>query len=152
LKIANFQAAQPFLYLSAMSGQTVKKFPEAGRKAAAVISAYMLQAARPLFWHVGVMNNGALRGASTFVLQFPTRHVAVTADHVMAQYLEARKTDPRTICQIAPRSPVAIMKWKPGARMALPMPSANARSSPSMIQQQHWPPAMESPSRLSVST
>jgi hypothetical protein len=84
-----------------MSGQTPKKFPEAGRKAAAVVSAYMLRAARPMFWHVGVMNNGALRGASTFVLQFPTRHVAVTADHVIAQYLEAREADPRTICQIS---------------------------------------------------
>jgi hypothetical protein len=83
-----------------MSKQIPKKFPEAGRKAAMVVSAYMLTTARPLFWHLGVINNGPVRGASTFVLQFRTRHVAVTADHVIAQYLEAREADPRTICQI----------------------------------------------------
>jgi hypothetical protein len=83
-----------------MSGQTVRKFPEAGRQAAATISAYMLKAARPLFWHIGVMNDRALRGASTFILQFKDLHVAVTADHVIAQYLDACAADSRTICQI----------------------------------------------------
>jgi hypothetical protein len=83
-----------------MSAPTLKRFPEAGMKAASVVSAYMLQAARPLFWHIGVMNDGVLRGASTFILQFADRHVAVTADHVIAQYLEALAADERTLCQI----------------------------------------------------
>jgi hypothetical protein len=82
-----------------MSGPIVRTFPEAGMQAAATVSAYMLTVARPLFWHTGVPNEG-LRGASTFVLQFERRHVAVTADHVMGQYLEARAADNRTLCQI----------------------------------------------------
>jgi hypothetical protein len=69
-------------------------------KAAGVVSAYMLQATRPLFWHIGVKNDGVLRGASTFILQFADRYVAVTADHVIAQYLEAMAADERTLCQI----------------------------------------------------
>ena len=55
---------------------------------------------RPLYFFDDGADNGPVRGASTFILQFPTRHVAVTADHVMAQYLTARETDPRTVCQI----------------------------------------------------
>lgn len=86
--------------MKTMSGQTVRKFPEAGRQAAATVSAYMLKAARPLFWHIGVVNDGALRGASTFILQFKDLHVAVTADHVVAQYLDACAANSRTICQI----------------------------------------------------
>jgi hypothetical protein len=34
----------------------------------------MLQAARPFFWHIGGMNDGVLRGASTFIPQFADRH------------------------------------------------------------------------------
>ena len=81
-------------------GPTVRTFPEVGMQAAAAVSAYMLTVARPLFWHIGVPNDGPLRGASTFILQFPARHVAVTADHVIAQYLDALASDRRTICQI----------------------------------------------------
>jgi len=44
----------------------------------------MLQTARPLFCHIGVMNSGELRGPSTFVLQFEQRYAVVTADHVNA--------------------------------------------------------------------
>jgi hypothetical protein len=83
-----------------MSGQIAKKYPLAGMQAAATVSAHMLKVARPLFWHIGVPNEGPLRGASTFIIQFETRYVAVTADHVIAQYLEAREADHRTICQI----------------------------------------------------
>ena len=43
-------------------------------KAASVVSAYMLQTARPLFWHIGVVNDGVLCRASTFILQFADRH------------------------------------------------------------------------------
>ena len=69
-------------------------------QAAATVSAYMLKVARPLFWHIGVQNDGPLRGASTFVMQFEACLIAVTADHVIAQYLDARAADDRTICQI----------------------------------------------------
>jgi hypothetical protein len=83
-----------------MSGQIAKKYPQAGMRAAATVSAHMLKVARPLFWHIGVPKEGPLRGASTFILQFEARHVAVTADHVIAQYLDALAADQRTICQI----------------------------------------------------
>jgi hypothetical protein len=86
--------------MKGMSGQTAKKYPEAGMQAAATVSAYMLKVARPLFWHIGVPNDGPLRGASTFIMQFEARHIGVTADHVIAQYLDARAADDRTICQI----------------------------------------------------
>ncbi|MGL9620951.1 hypothetical protein QRQ56_23330 [Bradyrhizobium sp. U531] len=69
-------------------------------KAAAVVSEYMLKLARPLFWHIGAMYDGPLRGATTFILRFEKRHFAVTADHVLAQYFDARRSDARTICQI----------------------------------------------------
>jgi hypothetical protein len=92
--------ASPPPRLPFMSGQTAKKYPEAGMQAAATVSAYMLKVARPLFWHIGVPNDGPLRGASTFIIQFEARHIAVTADHVIAQYLDARAADDRTICQI----------------------------------------------------
>jgi hypothetical protein len=83
-----------------MSGQSAKRYPKAGMQAAAAVSAYMLRVARPLFWHIGVRNDGPLRGASTFIMRFEERHIAVTADHVIAQYLEAWASDQRTICQI----------------------------------------------------
>jgi hypothetical protein len=60
----------------------------------------MLKVARPLFLHIGVPNDGPLRGASTFIMQFKARHIAVTADHVIGQYIDALAADDRTICQI----------------------------------------------------
>jgi hypothetical protein len=38
--------------------------------------------------------------ASTFIIQFEAHHFAVTTDHVIAQYLDARATDDRIISQI----------------------------------------------------
>jgi hypothetical protein len=60
----------------------------------------MLKVARPLFWHVGVANSGIPRGATAFILRFDERLVAVTADHVMQQYLDAIRTDQRMLCQL----------------------------------------------------
>jgi hypothetical protein len=83
-----------------VSATAVQRYPEAGMHAAKVMSAYMLKVARPLYWHIGVGNKGVLRGATTFILQFAERYVAVTADHVLQQYLDACSADARTICQI----------------------------------------------------
>lgn len=85
-----------------MPSPPIKPPSKTARDAAWVVSGHMLKIARPLYWHAGVINDGELRGASTFVLQFERLHVAVTADHVMAHYLEARAADPRMICQIGP--------------------------------------------------
>lgn len=60
----------------------------------------MLKIGRPFYWHPGVGRSGKLRGASTFILQFESGHYAVTADHVLVQYLAAKEADPRMICQI----------------------------------------------------
>lgn len=83
-----------------MESQSARKYPLAGMQAAATVSSLMLKAARPLFWHTGAATGGPLRGASTFIIRFEERHVAVTADHVMSQYFDARAADDRTVCQI----------------------------------------------------
>jgi hypothetical protein len=71
--------------------------PPAALAAADVVSRHLLRVVRPLFWQV---NGRILNGASAFVLQFERRHVAVTADHVIAQYLTARGANPAVKCQL----------------------------------------------------
>lgn len=71
-----------------------------GREIGAVISAHTLKVARPLFWHPGAHQGGVAAGATAFVLQFENRLVAVTADHVIAAYLEALDADSTMLCQL----------------------------------------------------
>lgn len=84
-----------------MVDRPVRKLSEAGRQAANALSAHTLKVARPLFWHIGVRNGGVPTGASPFILRFPQRLVAVTANHVIDQYLAALKADVRTVCQLS---------------------------------------------------
>jgi hypothetical protein len=81
----------------------LKPIPEAGRKAAAVISALTLKMARPLFWHAGLRSGREPKGASAFILQFEKLHVGVTADHVVQFYLDDLANNPRTLCQLGAR-------------------------------------------------
>ncbi|HEY2137230.1 MAG TPA: hypothetical protein VGH49_15170, partial [Xanthobacteraceae bacterium] len=84
-----------------MSHRPVVKLTEAGRKAANELSAHTLRVARPLFWHIGARSGGVPKGASAFILQFERRYVAVTADHVINQYLHDLDADNRTVCQLS---------------------------------------------------
>jgi hypothetical protein len=84
-----------------MSDRPPRILTGAGRKAANELSAHTLKVARPLFWHIGVRNSGAPKGASAFILRFEKRFVAVTADHVIDQYLSDLEADKRTICQLS---------------------------------------------------
>jgi hypothetical protein len=84
-----------------MSERPNRKLTDAGRKAANALSAHTLMIARPLFWHIGLRNGGVPKGASAFILRFEQRLVAVTADHVLAQYFADLKADGRTICQLS---------------------------------------------------
>lgn len=61
------------------------------------VSQWLLRVVRPFFWQV---KGRILNGASAFVLRFEERYVAVTADHVIAQYLSALDHDPSVRCQL----------------------------------------------------
>jgi hypothetical protein len=58
---------------------------------------FRLKVARPLFWHIGVPNDGPLRGASSCSSR---RALSPLPQTMSAQYLDARAADDRTICQI----------------------------------------------------
>jgi hypothetical protein len=77
-----------------------KKQLEEASKAARAVSAFTLKVARPLFWHIGANRGGVPRGATAFILKFERRSVAVTADHVLKEYLSTLKTDDRIVCQL----------------------------------------------------
>ncbi len=66
-------------------------------KVASALSQRLLGIVRPFFWQV---NGCVLSGASAFVLRFEQRLVAVTAEHVIAQYLAAKGNDHRVRCQL----------------------------------------------------
>jgi hypothetical protein len=69
-------------------------------KAANAVSDFTLKIARPLFWHIGANRGGVPRGATAFILKFDGRSVAVTADHVLREYLSTLEADNRIVCQL----------------------------------------------------
>jgi hypothetical protein len=74
-----------------------KVIPQAAFAAANAVSEHLLRVVRPLFWQV---NQRILNGASAFILRFEERYVAVTAEHVIEQYLSALNAHPSLICQM----------------------------------------------------
>jgi hypothetical protein len=86
----------------ARTGKLSKAQRQAADAAANAFSDHLLKVARPLFWHAGVDKGGALRGATAFVLQFEQRLVAVTADHVMQEYLDTIRANNEMLCQFGP--------------------------------------------------
>ncbi|MBS0471360.1 MAG: hypothetical protein JSR60_09830 [Proteobacteria bacterium] len=61
---------------------------------------YTLQLGRPLYWHSGAAR-GDIVGASCFIMKFADRLVGVTADHVIALFLNAKQQNPKLICQMS---------------------------------------------------
>lgn len=83
-----------------MSAQRIREIPPEGRLIAGVLSAHTLKLARPLIWHIGAQNQGVPRGATAFVLQFEKKLIAVTAEHVFQEYIDALSSDSRMVCQL----------------------------------------------------
>jgi hypothetical protein len=77
-----------------------KKQLEDAAKAAKAVSDFTLKVARPLFWHIGANRGGLPRGATAFILKFEGRSVAVTAEHVLREYLSTLEADKRVVCQL----------------------------------------------------
>jgi hypothetical protein len=83
-----------------MANRPSRELIEEASKIASAVSAFTLKVARPLFWHIGANRGGALRGATAFILKFDGPSVAVTADHVLKEYLSALEADNRIVCQL----------------------------------------------------
>jgi len=66
-----------------------------------VAANFALGFARPFYWHRGALNeNRNMRGGTAFVLKFGERYIGVTANHVMEEYLAAKREDSNLICQM----------------------------------------------------
>lgn len=118
-----------------------------GRAAANEVASLLLKVARPMFWHIGVKNNGTPRGATAFVLQFGQRLIGVTADHVIDEYLAALKADERMLCQLGTariwpeRSIVARSKSLDIATFAISQDELiNSKTVPLDCSGSNWPP------------
>lgn len=78
------------------------RFTERQRNIGDAIAAFVLYVARPFYWHNGALNaDRNMRGASAFILQFGDRFIAVTANHVLQAYFDAKAENPNVVCQLS---------------------------------------------------